>query len=223
MERKAFTLSEVLITLGIIGVVAALTLPILIAKYQDMHFKVAYKKAYADANRAFRMIIANDEYLVPAGEYREDGVYITQNNGFGEAMKLLGKEFKTIRTCYNNDAENCFVLNSECGRTGQSSSYAFVDVSGRQWYMYSNNESAFIVDVNGSKEPNKLGKDRFVFQIPIMTNTNKFYEKREVVAPMFTQGFKNYADITVDENGDMTTPQRWCPSGKCYWTTWLLN
>lgn len=56
-----------------------------------------------------------------------------------------------------------------------------------------------------------------------MTNINSFYETREVVALMFTKGFVNYADITVDENGDMTTSQRWCPSGKCYWTTWLLN
>ena len=35
MVKKAFTLAEVLITLGIIGVVAAMTLPALIQKQQE--------------------------------------------------------------------------------------------------------------------------------------------------------------------------------------------
>ena len=34
MKHKAFTMAEVLITLGIIGIVAAMTLPALVAKYQ---------------------------------------------------------------------------------------------------------------------------------------------------------------------------------------------
>lgn len=34
--KKAFTMPEVLITLGIIGIVAAITLPALIGKYQKI-------------------------------------------------------------------------------------------------------------------------------------------------------------------------------------------
>ena len=37
-EYNAFTLAEVLITLGVIGVVAALTTPVLVAKIQDCQF-----------------------------------------------------------------------------------------------------------------------------------------------------------------------------------------
>lgn len=33
----------------------------------------------------------------------------------------------------------------------------------------------------------------------------------------------NYADISVDENGDIITKQRWCPSGSCYYSSWLLD
>ena len=33
--RKAFTMAEVLITLGIIGVVAALTMPVILSKVED--------------------------------------------------------------------------------------------------------------------------------------------------------------------------------------------
>ena len=42
--KKAFTLAEVLITLGIIGVVAAITIPGLITKYQKLVTVVKLKK-----------------------------------------------------------------------------------------------------------------------------------------------------------------------------------
>ena len=43
-KKAAFTLAEVLITLGIIGVVAALTLPIVINKAQSMILKNQFKR-----------------------------------------------------------------------------------------------------------------------------------------------------------------------------------
>ena len=42
MKKRAFTLAEVLITLGIIGVVAAMTIPTLISNYQKKQFEVAF-------------------------------------------------------------------------------------------------------------------------------------------------------------------------------------
>ena len=51
-DRHAFTLAEVLITLGIIGVVAAMTMPTLIAKYQKKQTVTQLKKAYAELNKA---------------------------------------------------------------------------------------------------------------------------------------------------------------------------
>ena len=51
-RRVAFTLAEVLITLGIIGVVAAITIPTLIAKYQLKEGTVALKKAISVLNQA---------------------------------------------------------------------------------------------------------------------------------------------------------------------------
>lgn len=50
MNKKAFTLAEVLITLGIIGVVAALTLPTLIEEHQ--------KKVTVTRLKAFNSIMS---------------------------------------------------------------------------------------------------------------------------------------------------------------------
>ena len=55
LRRCAFTLAEVLITLGIIGVVAALTMPTLIAKHQKQVFVNRVKQTYSIvSNRVWR-------------------------------------------------------------------------------------------------------------------------------------------------------------------------
>ncbi len=57
-RRAAFTLAEVLITLGIIGVVAAMTMPTLIAKYQKKVFATKVKQTYAILSNAMTVSIA---------------------------------------------------------------------------------------------------------------------------------------------------------------------
>ncbi|MDR1326831.1 MAG: type II secretion system GspH family protein [Heliobacteriaceae bacterium] len=58
--KKAFTLAEVLITLGIIGVVAALTIPALVAKHNKKIAEIRLQKFYSAFNQAINL--ANPEY-----------------------------------------------------------------------------------------------------------------------------------------------------------------
>ena len=58
MKSKAFTLAEVLITLMIIGIVAALTIPSVISNYQQQEFKTGLKKAVSVLNEAIQTNIA---------------------------------------------------------------------------------------------------------------------------------------------------------------------
>ena len=61
-KRKiAFTLAEVLVTLGIIGIVAALTLPNLIADYRDKELATRAKKTYSLINQALQRYQADNE------------------------------------------------------------------------------------------------------------------------------------------------------------------
>ena len=60
--RGGFTLAEVLITLGIIGVVAAMTMPTLMNSTQGAQYRAAYKKALSALSQAVTLNVALDDY-----------------------------------------------------------------------------------------------------------------------------------------------------------------
>ena len=59
MKNKAFTLAEVLITLAIVGVVAAITLPVVIQNYQKRLTVTRLQKAYANIKTAAGNLMIN--------------------------------------------------------------------------------------------------------------------------------------------------------------------
>ena len=60
MQKRGFTLAEVLITLAIIGIVAAVTIPSVIANYQQSEFKTGLRKAVSVLNEAIQAHMAQD-------------------------------------------------------------------------------------------------------------------------------------------------------------------
>ena len=97
-RKIAFTLAEVLITLGIIGVVAAMTLPSLIQNYHEKQRVTQLKKAYSVMQNAFLM--AQEEYgdvtdwgltITNTGEKDDDGNDILDNSGTENVMNILMK------------------------------------------------------------------------------------------------------------------------------------
>lgn len=62
-KEKAFTLAEVLITLGIIGIVAAMTMPALIVSHKEKETSVKLKKVYSTLSQAY--ISATNKYEAP--------------------------------------------------------------------------------------------------------------------------------------------------------------
>src|SRR5574344_2152474 len=60
LKKAAFTLAEVLIVLGIIGVVAAFTIPVLIHKIENIEYKSSAKKAYSALQNAYNLVIEDN-------------------------------------------------------------------------------------------------------------------------------------------------------------------
>ena len=73
MKVGAFTIAEVLITLGIIGVVAAMTLPALITRNQNKALEASLKKNYSIILQAFDMYQADNGYRLKASDVNTIG------------------------------------------------------------------------------------------------------------------------------------------------------
>jgi len=92
-ERTAFTLAEVLITLGIIGIVAAMTIPTLVANYQEKSWGTAATVFERKLTEALRVM--NTQQTL-AGH--------TTTQSF---VDELAKHFKIVKTCDSNNLKNC--------------------------------------------------------------------------------------------------------------------
>ncbi len=97
--KKAFTLSEILITLGIIGVVAAITIPTIIQKTQKQETYSKLLKAQSTLSN-----IASAERNDNGGSF--SGLVPTS----GDFFKLFSSNMKTIKLCYgSSDSPKCYV------------------------------------------------------------------------------------------------------------------
>ena len=171
LKKAAFTLAEVLITLGIIGVVAAMTMPSLIQNYQEKATVTKLKKCYSLVSQAYVSIL-NDE----------GGSDTLQAGDDLEMMEKFGKYLKYQKTCGRN--KGCFPNVTYKSVTGNGYSKWEDDTTNRsrailtdgtlimfnKSAMWGGNEGNYLyaqiyVDINGFKGPNQLGRDFFYFYI----------------------------------------------------------
>ncbi|MBP3923870.1 type II secretion system protein [bacterium] len=165
-EQKAskygFTLAEVLITLGIIGIVAAMTMPALIAKYQQKAMVTQLKKVYTELSQAIMMLKADENIT----DFSESSL-----NSAGAFDGFIKKYFKVIKECdsitspcFSNSYKKISGISSLYNR-GCGNSKSYILASGATIcarFNTSINPIAEIhVDVNGIKNPNVFGKDAF--------------------------------------------------------------
>ena len=97
--KKAFTLAEVLITLMIIGIVAALTIPSVISNYQQQEFKTGLKKAVSVLNEAIQMNISQDgETPYDRGECSKYGNNTDRQKTNLKLMDYLKRHMNVVKT-----------------------------------------------------------------------------------------------------------------------------
>ena len=72
--KLGFTLAEILITLGVIGVVAAITIPNLIANNKAKKLRSQYLKSYSTVQQVFKLMEADDVSTDPNSYNRNEGI-----------------------------------------------------------------------------------------------------------------------------------------------------
>lgn len=177
MRRIGFTLAEVLITVGVIGVVAALTIPTLMNNAQNKANNEKFKKSYSELANVVSQI-ANEN----------GGSMANAFSSYTDLQNAFGRYYKTSRFCHGGDETACLAttfnyLNGSSNwpyNTGCSADYAmFVTITGETInlcnfdYTCPDNicTTGTIIDVNGPKEPNTMGKD--VFYVEVQANRIK--------------------------------------------------
>ena len=163
----AFTLAEVLITLGVIGVVAALTIPTLIANHRNKQLAVQAQKVYSTISQAILKAkadygvdnLSDTDILSNRKNYLNivDTGY-TGNVDFPEYSLLNGTKISIqALPCRSGSGGSC-TRNYDILNDG---SIIIWDTSDANRDVY----TSVIVDVNGLKKPNQLGRDVFYFAI----------------------------------------------------------
>ena len=240
IRRVAFTLAEVLITLGIIGVVAAMTIPTLIANYQEKQTVTALKKAYSTLSQAYKMATVENgvgsKWSYPAGSSAASVVlfeklepYMRLNKTCIQAEGCMADGYGLIDGRALSDVSPAGDYGSETRYTkavlSDGSSVLFYSYGND--YRYKSEQEGFssnnwaigtaVVDVNGLSGPNVAGRDLFTF---IFTDNG--------VIPYGYPGLKYKAE---DEDGNeirVDDPLSNCNRKKCYGycescTAWVIE
>ena len=97
---SAFTLAEVLITLGVIGVVAALTLPALLANYREIVIVNQVKKSYSAFMQGIELAKGR------TGAFDNLQIFDTSKTS-DEVLDILSKYFNVVSICHSSDHKGC--------------------------------------------------------------------------------------------------------------------
>lgn len=151
--KNGFTLAETLITLGIIGIVAAMTIPNMINAYKAKQLRTRFNKAYSIIQQAARQINANDLSL--------DILFGGKGTG-GRYNKLL-PYLSGATDCGYYYKEKCLNIREYTGMSTGGLDDGQIMLSDGTLITFERS-GAIAVDINGSNKPNLVGYDLFLFQ-----------------------------------------------------------
>ena len=193
-KNHGFTLAEVLITLAIIGIVAAMTIPTLVGNAQKTQYITGLKKAYAETTEALKLMASDygcPDDLSCTGLFGNSATSDTFANEFKKYFKLA----KDCGSTYdvNDEKTKCFADTYTSHIDGTFSglsfpqdfmgSYTLTTADGFSMAITDDADNCaagfnaapgtnmahtcaqVLIDVNGQKGPNTLGRDLFYFLI----------------------------------------------------------
>ena len=176
----AFTLAEVLITLGIIGVVAAITIPTLVKNYKKHVIATRLKQNYNLLQNAYNMAIAEygdpdnwdeltvadsnpgraivEKYITPYLKLTQPlDKYTLQDLGY--KTPIYERDGKTVRMALNSSSSKAVLANGSI----LYGLYGISKENSNNEYVYDGIRIHF--DLNGASGPNTLGKDAFEYML----------------------------------------------------------
>ena len=143
MKERAFTLAEVLIALVIIGVIAAITVPTIIANSKRSETSGRLKKFYSTLTQsATRAYALGDSWEIWCEE--------------------ASKDYDTSTRTTSEFANTHLLPHLSVSKTGvENGKYTIYLSDGTNFYITKEQCLHFFFDSNGGKAPNKSGRDQY--------------------------------------------------------------
>lgn len=201
--KKGFTLAEVLITLVIIGVIAAMTIPTLMNSTNNQEFRVGLKKAISTLNQAMSL-----NYALEGTQIGAENLSSSQNivdNLFKKRMSVIttatsGTAFGVGSTGISaTDNQNVFYTADGARYAVSYAAGAYDPVADQMYY------GLILIDVNGEKGPNTVCTNA---QQPTDTYVATIYGNR-VVAGATGSPDANYSkaaqEVVLDKKASNNT------------------
>jgi len=175
----AFTLAEVLITLAVIGIVAALTIPTLVNAYQEIALVSALKKNYSIFSQAVLKWQSDNSCTEDIKDCMSSYAGWDCENGFNDAFKdeikivARGNRSETAGLDWLPDdttlfdgsqaAIGQFAVSKNASHSDAVCHFLLTDGAtfSLSFNDFGNKYGLIAVDVNGKKRPNRIGKDTF--------------------------------------------------------------
>jgi prepilin-type N-terminal cleavage/methylation domain-containing protein len=167
-SKQGFTLAEVLITLGIIGIVATLTMPSLVASYQEKVTVTQLKKFYSMMSQSFSLAVTEhgpiEGWSVTHEEFANrllENAKLSKTCGLGAAgcfSKVLSKSGGSYYDTITTTQFSAVLLDGTLVGIGGPSDCTGVGSVAQVC-------TSLNVDINGSKPPGTYGIDNFQFYI----------------------------------------------------------
>ncbi len=193
IKNNAFTLAEVLVTLGIIGVVSAMTVPSLMQNYQRQVYVTSLHKVYNEFSQAFEKYMS-DQRVTTLRESDLSGSPAGLNTFVKDNFRIAKDCEDKIKDCFAPSytfINNAKVINTTgtCNKVFSTTSGAAIcldvqngdggtDDDGNQVGSTTNLKGAVAtieVDVNGPKGPNIYGRDFFVMFVNNQGELKDYY------------------------------------------------
>jgi len=172
IPERGFTLAEVLITLVIVGIIASITIPSIVAQHQKRELETRFTKTYRTIMQAVNLAIAEHGEM-SKWDWKEKETYsLEEKDAF--VKKYFVPYLNVVKFCPSDNSQGgCFpneahmYLNksgSEFQYTSKQPKVLLADGSSLLFSFDGKGSSRTFginFDVNGVKKPNVIGRDLF--------------------------------------------------------------
>lgn len=173
--KKGFTLSEVMLVLSVIGVIAALTIPGIMQNTQNKQTVTRLKKEYSTLQQAFTALVADNE---------GDSSFLYDNTDNGRTlMNVFATKLIILKNC--GSGTGCWTgkrktlngvdydgISIDSSWNGDYGKVILADGATMMLFNYNSNCTTngdkcgeISIDINGAAGPNVIGRDFFKFWI----------------------------------------------------------